>query len=293
MSGQASAKPSTDVSRSELKLRIRRIDALQNLVEHQRRGLALIAGAAFVTSRGAFQQWRAQKQQWIAQGETMLRAMARTPGPAIDFRRAAARGQIATDRGWEADLEMATVLVSTGVATLDRYIAQLDDAPDENGAKARPAPESHTIFLVHGSNNEIKSDVARVLEKTADRRYKVTILHEQPNKGQALIEKFEREAKAAACAVVILSADDTGGQKTAKASSKLKSRARQNVVFELGYFYGYLGRRNVVALYERGVELPSDMQGIAYIEVSKDGGWRADLVKELRDAGLELDANKI
>jgi predicted nucleotide-binding protein len=64
-------------------------------------------------------------------------------------------------------------------------------------------------------------------------------------------------------------------------------------VFELGYFYGYLGRRNVVALYERGVELPSDMQGIAYIEVSKDGGWRANLVKELRDAGLELDANKI
>jgi hypothetical protein len=108
------------------------------------------------------------------------------------------------------------------------------------------------------------------------------ILNTQPNQGQALIEKFEYNASDAAFAVILLTGDDEGGP---RGSTKRQRRARQNVVFELGFFIALLGRSRVCILYESGVELPSDIHGIVYTELDQlaggGSGWRASSARPI------------
>ena len=146
---------------------------------------------------------------------------------------------------------------------------------------------SKKVFLVHGHNNEIKETVARFLEKID--LYPI-ILHEQANKGQTIIEKFE-EYSDVSYAVVLMSPDDVGNSISNK--DNLNFRARQNVIFELGYFFGKLGRKNVCALLNGDIERPSDYDGIIYIGFDNNDGWKMLLAKELKQAGLEFDGNKI
>jgi predicted nucleotide-binding protein len=66
------------------------------------------------------------------------------------------------------------------------------------------------------------------------------------------------------------------------------------VVVELGYFVGSLGRERVVAL-KRGSELevPSDFNGVVYTPYDDAGHWKFELVRELKAAGYDVDANKL
>jgi predicted nucleotide-binding protein len=118
----------------------------------------------------------------------------------------------------------------------------------------------------------------------------VIILHEQPNSGRTIIEKFEDYATRAGFAVVLLTGDDQGGS---IGSGKTEPRARQNVVFEMRFFIGALGRARVAVLYDKGVELPSDMSGVLYTERDAGGGWRMDLAREMDAAGLAVDLNRV
>lgn len=146
---------------------------------------------------------------------------------------------------------------------------------------------SKKVFLVHGHDNEVKESVARFLEKID---LQPIILHEQANKGQTIIEKFEEHSDVP-YAIVLMTADDVGNSKITK--GKLNFRARQNVIFELGYFYGKLGRKNVCALLKGDIERPSDYDGIIYIGFDLNDGWKMLLAKELKEAGLKFDINKI
>jgi predicted nucleotide-binding protein len=100
------------------------------------------------------------------------------------------------------------------------------------------------VFIVHGHASEAKESLARFLERVG---LEPIILHEQPNSGRTIIEKFEVYADVG-FAVVLLTPDDVGAPKDAP--TELKPRARQNVIAELGYFYGKLSRHRVCALYK-------------------------------------------
>jgi predicted nucleotide-binding protein len=116
------------------------------------------------------------------------------------------------------------------------------------------------------------------------------ILHEQANEGRTLIEKFEDHAADAAYAVVLATGDDVGRSAACEADDEpLTPRARQNVVFELGFFFGSLGRAKVALLYEEGIERPSDTDGIARIPLDAAGGWKLLLARELDNAGIGVD----
>lgn len=128
-------------------------------------------------------------------------------------------------------------------------------------------------FVVHGHNQEKKFEIARFIEN--DLRRKAIILHEQASKGLTIIEKFESYSSVD-FAVALWTADDTG---KAQSEEHLKDRARQNVIFETGFFIGKLGRQNVIVLYENGVEIPSDYSGVIFIPFADN--WKDDLRKEV------------
>lgn len=115
------------------------------------------------------------------------------------------------------------------------------------------------------------------------------ILHEQPNKGRTIIEKFEEHADVR-FAVVLLTPDDVGAVKDRK--SDLLPRARQNVVFEFGYFIGRLGRDRVCALAKGDIERPSDSDGILYVPMDDNDGWKMRLLRELKTADFDVDVNQ-
>lgn len=139
-----------------------------------------------------------------------------------------------------------------------------------------------SVFIVHGKDEGRKEAVARFVSTLG---LNPIILHEQPNQGRTLIEKFEAHADVS-FAVVILTGDDSCG------STPAVPRARQNVVFELGYFVGRLGRKRVCTLYQEGVEIPSDFNGIVYVLLDAAGAWRTLLARELKAAGFHIDMNR-
>lgn len=164
---------------------------------------------------------------------------------------------------------------------------------DMTGASPTPAPSvpqkrpvGKRVFIVHGHDKAAKESVARFLEQLS---LTPLILHEQPSGGNTIIEKLLAHL-AVDFAVVLLRPDDVGSLMSE--ASTLKSRARQNVVFELGLFVGALGRSQVCALHKGDVELPSDYQGILYIPMDDAGGWKLLLAREMRHAGLDVDMNK-
>ena len=90
-------------------------------------------------------------------------------------------------------------------------------------------------------------------------------------------------------AVILLTPDDVGA--SAASREELCGRARQNVVLELGYFVGKLGRNNVCVLAKQPIELPSDILGIVYVTLDPDSAWQLRLARELKEAGVEFDIN--
>jgi|GEM_PF-1141526 len=142
------------------------------------------------------------------------------------------------------------------------------------------------IFIVHGKDTAMKEAVARVIEKLD---LEPIILHEQPELGRTIIEKFT-ECSNVGYAVVLLSPDDFAYPR-GSTSEKGMFRARQNVILELGYFIGKLGRERVMALNRGGkdFEIPTDFAGVVYTPF--DEQWRFKLVKELKHCGYNVDAD--
>lgn len=148
---------------------------------------------------------------------------------------------------------------------------------------------SNRVFIVHGHDEIIKEKTARLVSQIG---LKPIILHEQANGGKTIIEKFESNAKDVGFAIILLTDDDKGNSKVG-ALTQLNDRARQNVIFEMGYFYGKIGRGRVVALLSEGVEKPGDIDGMVYIPLDKAGVWRYDIVKELISVGYNVSCDDV
>lgn len=149
---------------------------------------------------------------------------------------------------------------------------------------------SNQIFIVHGHDEEMKLNVARVIDKLG---LEAIILHERANEGMtSIIEKLEKHSYDASFAIILLSLDDKGCTVDSFPDSA-KFRARQNVILELGYFIGKLGRKRIAVLYKKSndFEFPSDISGVLYVPY--DGNWQLELVRELRSYGYEVDTKKL
>jgi predicted nucleotide-binding protein len=160
-----------------------------------------------------------------------------------------------------------------------------------------PKTFSRNIFIVHGKEDQPKLELARMLEEL---KFGVTMLSEKPDSGRTLIEKLEKEASDIGYAFVILTPDDVGMEKESfermlthpeeRQKTEFCYRARQNVILELGYFVGKIGRNRVCCLYQGNIELPSDVNGVVYKRFKESlKGCFEEIVKELKAAGYSID----
>jgi predicted nucleotide-binding protein len=159
-----------------------------------------------------------------------------------------------------------------------------------------PAPKTPTppnkVFVVHGHDTEAKAEAARFLIELG---LEPIILGEKPGESLTIIEKFEKHSDVA-YAVVLLTPDDVGCSKAEydkAGTGVLRGRARQNVIFELGYFFAKLGRGHVCALLKSDIEKPSDIDGVLYLQMDGHGAWRTKLASELKAAKLPLDNTRL
>lgn len=146
-------------------------------------------------------------------------------------------------------------------------------------------PFSRKIFIVHGHDEGARETVARFLERIG---LEAVILHEQANQGRTIIEKVVANSDVG-FAIVLLTPDDEGCIK----GGTPEPRARQNVLLELGYFIGRLGRDKVCALKRGTLEIPSDFAGVVWETMDSNGGWKQALARELEAAGHSIDWNKV
>lgn len=182
--------------------------------------------------------------------------------------------------------ENSLSLLKQAVRGLEEDLADAPPPASETH-KSRPSVPTggREVFVVHGHDEGTREAIARFLEQID---LTPVILHEQASRGQTVIEKVEAHS-AVGFAVVLLTPDDVGSS----VGGSLNPRARQNVLLELGYFVGRLGRDRVCALRKGDVEIPSDFNGVVYVPLDGSGAWRVALSKELQAAGYIVDWNKV
>jgi predicted nucleotide-binding protein len=143
------------------------------------------------------------------------------------------------------------------------------------------------VFIVHGHDRDLLNELKVVLHQLG---IDSVVLQDIPGRGKTIIEKFEELAKSTSYAIVLLSPDDVGKKSGADES---KTRARQNVILELGYFYGRLGRDRVTAIHKNVDEVPSDIDGVLTVRWDESGKWKRKLANEMKAADLPVDMNKL
>ncbi len=143
------------------------------------------------------------------------------------------------------------------------------------------------IFVVHGHDEVIRERVARFIQSVG---LHPVLLSERPNRGRTMLDKLKTESATVRFAVALLTADDVG---RARNDVRARPRARQNVIFELGYFTAMLGDGRTAVLFSPGVELPSNYHGVAWIQLDEAGGWKTAMLMEFRAAGISFRSDAL
>lgn len=212
-----------------------------------------------------------------------------------DFRKARYSLLAFSDMTPESEWEQAYLRgLNSADAILDSMLEEIKEYWDDDVHASTPPSsqkisqtDTNEVFVIHGRDEGAREMIVGFLKKL---ELKPVILSEQSSRGRTIIEKFEKHSKVG-FAIALLTPDDTGSLKGA--GNKPNPRARQNVIFELGFFIGRLGRERVCALTKGEVEIPSDYSGVAYIPLDGSGGWKLSLCKELNAAGYSVDLNRI
>ncbi len=158
------------------------------------------------------------------------------------------------------------------------------------GAPGATSATAKQVLLAHGRNERWMEAVAQLLEHAGP--HEVTVLNEPSGGRSALAEQFGEPGSR--YAIVLLTADDIGAPRVDSEDEPYYSpRAHQAVVFEMGFLVAALTPGSVCVLYEEGVQLPCDLQDIAYVRLDMAGTWQPKLLLQLRKAGFDYDLNKL
>jgi predicted nucleotide-binding protein len=161
----------------------------------------------------------------------------------------------------------------------------------DSGRRTRKPPRAaerrkRKILLIHGRDGQNVSRLVRLIRDLW--HCSVVVLSDLPARGRTIIEKFEEAARGTGFVIALLTPDDA-----VQFGGKRYHQPRPNVILELGWAYGRLGRSRVCILYKEGTHLPSDLHGINRIDFSENvlDVW-PQLQLELESAGM-LTADRL
>ncbi len=287
-------------------------------------GQALLIRATLIIDFSDDERWKAARKEWIERTDETLDRIYEGPQEVEEFQSAAYAP--AVGQQWQIEYNDSSSL-RTAVEVLISLQDRLDDyasgdlavpAPAfdaDLGARSSPHVEfaqprtnaagsslpalaaegprtdrTRQVFLVHGRDEKLKDAVAALLGRAGS--HPVTILNEQPSDRRMLVEHPAERTAESRYAVILLTADDVAGPRLDSAREPhFSPRARQGVVFEMGVLLAALTPRCLCVLYEDGVELPCDIDGITYVLLDLAGTWRSKLLAHLRRAGFDYDMN--
>ncbi|HEX3909241.1 MAG TPA: TIR domain-containing protein [Solirubrobacteraceae bacterium] len=231
--------------------------------------------------------------------ETALAADER-PTPAIEVPQpgeTSERGEAARehDRGPEREHERE---LGAELATAQRFGAELAPqadvaAPGEREPASTPAQSPmREVLVTHGRDERWKQAVEHLLEQTG--QHEIRIVKQRASERGRLVELLGEHASEGRYAVVLLTADDVGGARLeSEEEPYFTTRAHQQVVFEMGFLVAALSPGHVCVLYEDGVELPCDLDGVSHVRLDLAGTWQPKLLLHLRRAGFDYDLNRL
>lgn len=231
---------------------------------------------------------RPEWQAWKTRVLNVAKAVGSAESPAVHL--ATTGAGIKTKGNYIAEFDRS---LSSLKMALDMLLAA---ATDDSFGELRQDPShsnsptlSNKVFVVHGHDNALKTDVERFLHQIG---LEPVVLHRQPDQGQTIIEKFEQHSDVG-FAFVLLTCDEyayTADQRSRSDSDRVvEARARPNAIFEFGYFVGRLGRRRVCCLYKGDVAIPSDLSGLLHKKIDNSIDSQAyAIMQELKSAGYTL-----
>jgi predicted nucleotide-binding protein len=166
-------------------------------------------------------------------------------------------------------------------------------SPAEREPQLAPATaRTRDVYLAHGRDEKWKQAVEHLLEQSGE--HEIKIVNQRASERARLTDELREDAPGSHYAVVLLTADDVGGARLeSDAEPYFSTRAHQEVVFEMGFLVAALSPGRVCVLYEDGVELPCDLDGVSHVRLDLAGTWQPKLLLHLRRAGFDYDMNKL
>lgn len=121
-------------------------------------------------------------------------------------------------------------------------------------------------FIVHGHDLGEVETLKTFLNERVEGLVPI-VLSENRSGGLTIIEKFEAYARESFVVFALMTPDDIVVNVK---KDMITRRARQNVIFEVGYFLGAMGRKTgkVLLLCKGDVEIPSDLDGLVRIGIT-------------------------
>ncbi|WP_455209493.1 TIR domain-containing protein [Kaarinaea lacus] len=135
------------------------------------------------------------------------------------------------------------------------------------------AASSHKIFIVYANDIGMKDEVTSFLSKLGVSN---VVLKDSAASNSSLIDELEKHDNVH-YAIVMLNPDAAG--------------ISENTVYELGLIVGRLGRNRVCGLVKENIGILANYSGISYVPVDPAGAWKFLLIKQLKNAGIDIDAN--
>jgi predicted nucleotide-binding protein len=178
--------------------------------------------------------------------------------------------------------------VGSQLAQHAQHAQPAEHEPRETPATAR----TREVYLAHGRDEGWKQAVEHLLEQAGE--HEIKIVNRRASERARLTEELREDAPGSHYAVVLLTADDVGGARLeSDAEPYFSTRAHQEVVFEMGFLVAALSPGRVCVLYEDGVEMPCDLDGVSHVRLDLAGTWQPKLLLHLRRAGFDYDMNKL
>jgi Predicted nucleotide-binding protein containing TIR-like domain len=240
-------------------LAVTRDKAESTLASLIQKGEQVYASADAVRDEQSFDEWKREAKRWVAYTKTALQTICVDDALVEEFQ--GATGGVGFIRMGPVPLgQRLRELVDDHTRELDSLRSMVDRLELFDVAAAAASPEaseqlkaewSTRVFVVHGRQRDSADVVARYLAKLG---LEAVILDEQANEGRTILEKLEANTEDVGFAVVLLQADDHGRGPEEEHWSDDPNRARQNVILELGFFVGKIGRARVAALVEPTVD---------------------------------------